>query len=68
MAILKAKKSTNHRRVEKMQHQLTHPQSKRLMNALIDADLLKKFKIKTARESVTMTEVLSDFIRGYIRE
>lgn len=59
--MLKIKKSPS--RVDK----IANPRGIAKFNMNIEAELLQKFKIKTIQEGTTMTEVIQDLIRGYVK-
>jgi predicted DNA binding CopG/RHH family protein len=56
-------KQGNTQRVDR----LLKSKDQRALNLMIDADLLKKFKIKTTTEGITMTQVIIEAIEEYLR-
>lgn len=63
MSVLKTKKDTS--RIVRLQKQLTKTQ--RAVNLMIDSELLKRFKVKTAMKGETMTEILTGAIIEYLK-
>lgn len=41
---------------------------KQLLNAYIPADLMKEFKIKAAKDGVSMTEIVIGAIKDYLND
>jgi hypothetical protein len=67
MGILKVKKPAyKNSRIDKMREELINPKNTASLNLNFDAGLIKKFKIKTVSEGITMTEVLTDAIKKYL--
>lgn len=66
MAILKTKRDTN-RRVEKLKKTLISAKSVTPLNLLIDSDLHRRFKVKTINQFTSMTDVILDAIKQYLK-
>jgi hypothetical protein len=64
MAILKTKKN-NDSRIDKMRGKLKTP---RKVNLIVDADLFKRFKAKTAAGDVTMTSIVIKAMEEYLKK
>lgn len=60
MSLLKTKK-TNAKRFEKVKMKEQRP-----LSLMFDADILRRFKVKTAMQGENMTEVLTKAIRAYL--
>lgn len=67
MSILSTKNGSN-RKLERMKKELTNPKSWVALNLLVDSELHKAFKIKTATENRSMTEVIVAAIEIYISD
>lgn len=66
MSILKARNSRNDK-IEKLKKELVQPEDTTPLNLLIDSNLHLQFKIKTVQNKVSMTEVVSFYIREYLK-
>ena len=66
MSLLKAKKYTDSR-ITNMKKNLTNPKTVTPLNILIDTDLHRAFKIKTTSAGVSMTDMMIEFIQGYVK-
>lgn len=56
-------KTTEPKRIEK----LLKKKEQKAVNLMLDAALLKRFKLKTVAEGTTMTEVIVDAIEAYLK-
>lgn len=65
MTILRAKKTTSNK-TERLKKSLINPKNVTPFNLLIDADLHKRFKIKTISEGTSMTDVITEAIENYL--
>lgn len=69
MAIFKSKSASvrSGARLEKMKKQMEISSGAKQVHLEIGAELLKRFKSKTASEGVTMTSVIVKAIREYLK-
>lgn len=56
-------KALEPKRIEK----LLKKKEQKAVNLMIDATLLKRFKLKTVTENTTMTEIIIDSIEAYLK-
>jgi hypothetical protein len=69
MTTLKTKQTSKRdARLEKMRERIANQKSNRALNLLVDADLLKRFKVKVASVERTMTDVVTDMIQDYVKD
>jgi hypothetical protein len=66
MSLLKTKKNTD-TRISNMKKNLTNPKTVTPLNMMIDSDLHRAFKVKTTTTGVSMTDIISEFIQGYVK-
>jgi ParG len=69
MSVLKTKPAGAKRdaRIEKMRNNLTNQKPTRALNLVIDASLLKRFKIQVATADTSMTDVITNMIEDYVK-
>lgn len=69
MTYLKRKvPSSDSARVQKMKQEVTSPVSVKALNLTLNADIVKRFKLKTTAEEISMTEVIEQLILEYLDE
>lgn len=66
MSILKTKNHSS-AKLQNLKKTLTNPTKIISMNVLVEGNLHKKFKIKSAMNGVTMTDVVLEAIREYVK-
>ena len=67
MSILKVKSGTN-AKTEKLKNNIINPKNLTPLNLLIDRKLHKQFKIKTCIENTSMTDILVEAIKNYLKQ
>jgi hypothetical protein len=51
-----------------MKQEVTSPVSVKALNLTLNADIVKRFKLKTTAEEISMTEVIEQLILEYLDE